>query len=401
VAHGVSPTLSLHRPTWAEVDLDVIAANLATVRQRLGATGVLAIVKANAYGHGAVPVARRLEREGVAWLGVALPEEGVEIRRAGITTPILVLGGFAPAQAGLLLEHRLTGAIFRAEQVDALDAAAAARGVEAEVHVKIDTGMGRLGVPTAGLAGFVDRLVAAAHVRATGAFSHLAVADDPGDSFTAEQLQEFLRCVNRMRARGLHPDLLHLANSPAIADHRAAWMTLARPGLLLYGYNPGPRSAMLAVRPALTLKSRIIDVRRVAAGASVGYGRTWKAGAAATVATLGIGYADGLPRSAGNRGHVLVHGRRAPIVGRVSMDLTTIDISAIPEATIDDIAVVIGRSQGEGAGADALATAAGTIPWEILARLGSRIPRLYLQDGRATIASRFISPLDETADTAL
>jgi len=401
VAHGVSPALSLHRPTWAEVDLDIIAANLATVRQRLGATAVLAIVKADAYGHGAVPVARRLEREGVAWLGVALPEEGVEIRRAGIATPILVLGGFAPAQAGLLLDHRLTTAVFRPEQVDALAAAAAARGVEAEVHVKIDTGMGRLGVPTAGLAGFADRLAATAPIRVTGAFSHLAVADEPGDPFTAMQLQEFLRCVNQMRSRGLHPDLLHLANSPAITDHRAAWMTLARPGLLLYGYNPGPRSAMLAVRPALALKSRIIDVRQVAAGASVGYGRTWKAETAATIATLGIGYADGLPRSAGNRGHVLVHGRRAPIVGRVNMDLTTIDISAIPEATIDDIAVVIGRSQGEGAGADALAAAAGTIPWEILARLGGRIPRLHLEGGRGTLDSRFAAPLDESDDAAL
>ena len=401
MAHGVSPALSLHRPTWAEVDLDIIAANLATVRQRLGATDVLAIVKADAYGHGAVPVARRLEREGVAWMGVALPEEGVEIRRAGIAAPILVLGGFAPAQAGLVLEYRLTTAVFRPEQVDALAAAAAARGAEADVHVKIDTGMGRLGVPTAGLAAFADRLAAATRVKVTGAFSHLAVADEPGDPFTATQLQEFLRCVSLMRARGLHPDLLHLANSPAITDHRAAWMTLARPGLLLYGYNPGPRSAMLPVRPALTLKSRIIDMRQIAAGSSVGYGRAWKAEAASTIATLGIGYADGLPRSAGNRGHVLVHGRRAPIVGRVNMDLTTIDISAIPEATIDDIAVVIGRSQGEGAGADALAAAAGTIPWEILARLGGRIPRLHLEGGRGTLDSRFAAPLDESDDAAL
>jgi alanine racemase len=397
----VSLTLAQHRPTWAEVDLDVIAANLATVRQRLGATAVLAIVKADAYGHGAVPVAGRLEREGVAWLGVALPEEGVELRRAGIATPILVLGGFAPAQAGLLLDHRLTPAVFRPEQVEALAAAAAARGVDAEVHVKIDTGMGRLGVPTAGLAGFADRLAAAARLRVTGAFSHLAVADEPDDPFTAAQLQDFLRSVNLLRGRGLHPGLLHLANSPAITDHRAAWMTLARPGLLLYGYNPGPRSATLPVRPALTLKSRIVDVRQVAAGASVGYGRTWRPETAATVATLGLGYADGLPRSAGNRGHVLVHGRRAPIVGRINMDLTTIDISAIPEAAIDDIAVVIGRAQGDGAGADALAAAAGTIPWEILARLGGRIPRLHLEGGRATLASRFAAPLEESDDAAL
>ena len=390
-----------HRPTWAEIDLDVIAANLAVVRQRLGATEVLAVVKADAYGHGAVPVSRRLEREGVAWLGVALPEEGVEIRAAGVATPILVLGGFAPAQAGLVLDHRLTPAVFRPEQVDALAAAAAQRGVTAEVHVKIDTGMGRLGVPGAALAGFVDRVAAAGRVAVTGAFSHLAIADEPDDPFTAAQIQEFLRAVNLLRGRGQRPALLHLANSPAITDHRSAWLTLARPGLLLYGYNPGPRTATLAVRPALTLKSRIIDVRRVAAGASVGYGRAWRAASEATIATLGIGYADGLPRAAGNRGHVLVHGRRAPIVGRVNMDLTTIDISAIPEAGIDDVAVVIGREQGDSAGADDLAAAAGTIPWEILARLGSRVPRLHREDGRTTLESRFSGPLESKDDAGL
>jgi alanine racemase len=385
----VTLPLALHRPTWAEIDLDVIAANLAVVRQRLGATEVLAVVKADAYGHGAVPVARRLEREGVAWLGVALPEEGVEIRRAGVATPVLVLGGFAPAQAGLVLDHRLTPAVFRPEQVDALAAAAAERNLTAEVHLKIDTGMGRLGVPGAALAGFVERLAAAGRLVVAGAFSHLAIADEPDDPFTAGQVQEFLRAVSLLRGRGQRPALLHLANSPAITDHRASWLTLARPGLLLYGYNPGPRTATLAVRPALTLKSRIIDVRQVAAGASVGYGRAWRAATEATIATLGIGYADGLPRAAGNRGHVLVHGRRAPIVGRVNMDLTTIDISAIPEAGIDDVALVIGREQGDSAGADDLASASGTIPWEILARLGGRVPRLHREGGSVTLDTRF------------
>jgi alanine racemase len=397
----VSLPLALHRPTWAEVDLDAIAQNLAIVRRRLGAAEVLAIVKADAYGHGAVPVSKRLEREGVAWLGVALPEEGVEIRRAGVATPVLVLGGFAPAQAGLVLDHRLTPAVYRPEQVEALAAAAAARGVEADVHVKIDTGMGRLGVPAGDLAAFADRLAAAARIRTTGAFSHLAVADEADDPFTAAQLQEFLRSVNLLRDRGMRPEHLHLANSAAITDHRAAWMTLARPGLLLYGYNPGPRSTTLPVRPALTLLSRIIDVRQVPVGGSVGYGRTWRAATGATVATLGLGYADGLPRAAGNRGYVLVHGRRAPIVGRVNMDLTTIDISAIPEAGIDDVAVVIGRGEGDGAGADALAAASGTIPWEILARLGGRIPRLHREGDRATLDTRFQGPLDEGDDAAL
>jgi alanine racemase len=390
-----------HRPTWAEIDLDVLAANLAVVRRRLATAAVLAVVKADAYGHGAVPVARRLEREGAEWLGVAIPEEGVELRAGGILLPILVLGGFAPAQAGIVLEHRLVPAIFRAEQVEALQAAAAARGIEADVQVKIDTGMGRLGVPAARVEGFVEILARATRLRVTGAFSHLAIADEPDDPFTAAQLQGFLRAVGVLRGRGLRPEHLHLANSPGITDHRATLMTLARPGLLLYGYSPGARTQALPVRPVLTLKSRIVDLREAAAGDSVGYGRTWKATAPSTIATIAIGYADGLPRSAGNRGHVLVRGRRAPIVGRVSMDSTTVDVTAIPDAALDDIAVVIGRGESENAGADALAAAAGTIPWEILARLGGRVPRVHIEGGRTVFSSRFGNPLERNAGPGL
>jgi alanine racemase len=386
--------LELHRPTWAEVDLDTLAHNLACVRGRLGGTAVLAVIKADAYGHGAVPVAQRLEREGVEWLGVALPEEGVEIRRAGVRTPILVLGGFATPQADLALDHELTLVVFRPEQVEALDAALSRRGGTAAVHVKIDTGMGRLGMPAAAIADLAATLAKASSVRVTGAFSQLAVADDHDDPFTAQQLQVFLKAVAVLREHGLKPDLLHLANSPAVIDHRATWLGLARPGLLLYGYNPVTRGPLLPVRPVLTLKSRIIDVRDVPPGGSVGYGRTWRAAGAARVATLPIGYADGLPRAASNRGYVLVRGRRAPIAGRISMDLTTLDVSAIPEAAPGDVAVILGRQEGDIAGADSLAFASGTIPWEILARLGPRVPRLVLDAGTAVLHPRCTSALE-------
>lgn len=366
------------RPTWAEIDLAALVHNLTCVRGRLGGAGVLAVVKADAYGHGAVPVARRLEREGVAWLGVALPEEGVELRDAGIRTPILVLGGFVPDQADLILARDLTPALFRREQAEALHDAATRRGVVAKVHIKIDTGMGRLGVPTDAVAALAATLAGMPAIDVTGAFSHLAAADESGDPYTSQQLQAFLRSVNVLREHGVRPELLHLANSPAILDHRATWMTLARPGLLLYGYNPDPRTTPMPVRPVLTLKSRLIDVRDVPAGGTVGYGRTWRATAPSRIATLGIGYADGLPRAASNRGEALVRGRRAPIAGRVSMDLTTIDITAIPEAGPGDVAVLIGRQGGDAIGADALAVAAGTIPWEILARIGRRVPRVVL-----------------------
>jgi alanine racemase len=373
--------LEQQRPTWAEIDLDALAHNLTCVRGRLGAAGLLAVVKADAYGHGAVPVARRLEREGVEWFGVALPEEGLELREAGLRTPILILGGFAPAQADMILAHDLTPALFRREQAEALRDAATRRRVVAKAQVKIDTGMGRLGVPAAGVAELAATLAGMPAIDITGAFSHLAAADEPGDPYTAQQLQTFLRSVNVLREHGLRPELLHLANSPAILDHRATWMTLARPGLLLYGYNPNPRATPMPVRPVLTLKSRLIDVRDVPVGGTVGYGRTWRASIPSRIATLGIGYADGLPRAASNRGQVLVRGRRVPMAGRVSMDLTTIDITAVPEAGLGDVAILIGRQGGDALGADALASAAGTIPWEILARLGPRVPRVVLGDG--------------------
>jgi alanine racemase len=371
------------RPTWAEIDLAALTHNLTCVRGRLDGVGLLAVVKADAYGHGAVPVARRLEREGVAWLGVALPEEGLELREAGLRTPILILGGFAPAQADMILARDLTPALFRMEQAEALRDAAMRRGVVAKAQVKIDTGMGRLGVPADSVSALAATLAAMPAIDVIGAFSHLAAADEPGEPYTAQQLQTFLRSVNVLRENGLRPELLHLANSPAILAHRATWMTLARPGLLLYGYNPDPRVTPLPVRPVLTLKSRLIDVREVPPGGTVGYGRTWRATAPSRIATLGIGYADGLPRAASNRGEVLVRGRRVPIAGRVSMDLTTIDITAVPEAEPGDVAVVIGRQGGDAIGADALAIAAGTIPWEILARIGPRVPRLVLGDDSA------------------
>ena len=386
--------LDQQRPTWVEIDLAALAHNLTCVRGRLGGTGVLAVVKADAYGHGAVTVARRLEREGIEWLGVALPEEGVALRESGVRAPILVLGGFVAAQADLVLANDLTTALFRREQVEALGGAATRRGVVARAHVKIDTGMGRLGVPAVDVEALAATLAATPSIDVTGAFSHLAAADEPADPYTTQQLQTFLRAVNVLREKGLRPALLHLANSPAVLDHRATWMTLVRPGLLLYGYNPDARGTTLPVRPVLTLKSRIVDVREVPAGGSVGYGRTWRAATPARIATLPIGYADGLPRAASNRGSVLVRGRRVPIAGRISMDLTTIDVTAVPDAAPGDVAVLIGRQGGDAIGADQLAAACGTIPWEILARIGPRVPRVVVGDGAPSGATGSVPPLE-------
>jgi len=381
--------LDLHRPTWAEIDLDALSRNLAAVRGRIGGRAILAVVKADAYGHGAVEVTRALEAEGVERFGVALPEEGVELRRAGIRAPILVLGGFAPPQADLLLRHDLVPAIYRPDQVEALAAAARRHGLMAPVHLKVDTGMGRLGVPAADVPAFIGVVEGSPSIRLTGAFSHLAVADDPADPFTSRQIDQFREAIAAIRARGLAPEEIHLANSAAVLDHPPAWLTLVRPGLILYGYAPSSRVTPLTVRPVLSLKTRIIYIKDVAPGTTLGYGRTFAAARPTRVASLAIGYDDGLPRLLSNRGHVLVRGRRAPVVGRISMDLTTVDVTDIPEAGLGDEVVVLGGSGGEVVDADRIAAWAETISWEVLCGLGPRVPRLYIRAAERRVVSRF------------
>ncbi|HEU4401111.1 MAG TPA: alanine racemase [Candidatus Polarisedimenticolia bacterium] len=385
--------LDAYRPTWAEIDLDALAANLAVIRRRVGALPIMAVVKADAYGHGAVPVARALEAAGVAHFGVALPEEGVELRRGGLRGQVLVLGGFAPPQAELILAHDLTPAVFRPDQVESIARAAAAKGVRARVHLKVDTGMGRLGVPAADVPDFASLLEGARAVTVSGVFSHLAVADEPSDPFTRTQLDRFRQAVETLAQRGIRPEQVHLANSAAIMDHEPAWLTLVRPGIILYGYAPSAAMTPLPIRPVLSLRTRIIYLKQIPPGTSLGYGRTYVAASAARVASLALGYDDGLPRPAGNRGYVLIRGRRAPIVGRISMDLTTVDVTAIPEASLGDEALVIGISGPESLGADRIASWIGGITWEILCGIGSRVPRLYRGAGREQIVSRFASPL--------
>jgi alanine racemase len=384
----------LHRPTWAEIDLDALSSNLGAVRRRTASRPILAVVKANAYGHGAARVASALEQDGVEALGVALPEEGVELRAAGVRASILILGGFAPPQADLLLAHDLTPAIFRPDQVEALARAARRRGTPARAHLKIDSGMGRLGVPVADLAEFLPRLVSAApHLSLSGVFSHLAVADDPRDPYTSGQIEVFREAVETIRAAGLQPEEIHLANSAAVIDHPPAWLTLVRPGIILYGYPPSNRMTAMPLRPVLSLRSRIIYVKTVPAGTSLGYGRTFITTRTSRIATLAIGYDDGLPRLLSNRGYVLVRGGRAPIVGRISMDLTTVDITDLSDAALGDEVVLVGETAGERLGADHLAAWAETIHWEILCGIGSRVPRLYHGARGEEIESRFAKGL--------
>jgi alanine racemase len=385
------PEPSEQRPTRAEISLDAVEANVASIRNRVEGRPILAVVKADAYGHGAVPLARALVGAGVERFAVALLEEAVELRRASISSPILVMGALEPAQMEAVVRWNVTPAIFREDQVEALDAAAARGDRRQPFHLKLDTGMGRLGIPCAMLDSLLDPIGRASRLVLEGMFSHLACADDPAHPLTRLQIERFEECLDRIRARGWDPPLRHLSNSAAVLERPPAWMSLVRPGLLLYGCRPSPLNASIPLSPVLRLSSRIVYLKDLPPGESVGYGATFTAKRASRIATVAAGYDDGVIRSLSNRGHFLVSGRPVPIAGRVSMDLTTLDVTDHPETRIGDEAVLIGSQGGSFQGADRVAEEAGTVSWEIFCGIGARVPRHYYRAGSLVeIRSRFL-----------
>ena len=374
------------RPTWAEIDLDNLAANFNRVRQRVRPVArVMAVIKANAYGHGAVACARRLANEGADWFGVALPEEGIELRSAGITQPVLCLAGFWPGQAAACIKNNLTPVVFRLDTIEALNQAASNAGVVADVHVKVDTGMGRLGVRFDELSEFVNALAKFRNVRIDGIMSHLAAADDNTcEPLTHDQIQRFEDAVIVFRDHGYHPTHLHLANSAGIFGHRDAWGNMVRPGGVLYGLwrdvlplstsDPG-------LLPVMSLHSRISLLKWVPAGETIGYGCTFEASRRSLIATLPVGYHDGYMRGLSNRAHVIVRGIYAPVVGRVSMDLTLIDVTNVPDIKLDEQVTLLGwnRQQPElKIPAEDLARIAGTLSYEVTCGVSERVPRVYV-----------------------
>ena len=373
------------RPTWAEIDLDALAANFREVRRHVGGEAkVMCVVKADAYGHGAVGCARRLAAEGADWFAVALPEEGSELRRAGIGQPVLCLAGFWEGQAGLCVAEKLTPVVYGLEVVGALDVAAREAGVVAEAHVKIDTGTGRLGVRYEDAAEFAARLREFKSVRVTGLLTHFAAADEAGrDGFTREQQERFRAAVETFRARGHEPAVEHLSNSAATFAHPSARGSLVRPGGVLYGLWRDvlqPTRQQPPLKGVMSVRSRITLLKRVPAGETLGYGRTYALERESLIATLPVGYADGLRRALSNRGRVIVRGRFAPIAGRVSMDLTLVDVTDVPDVEEGDVATLIGESGGLTVTAEELARDAGTISYEITCGISRRVPRRYQEE---------------------
>ena len=374
------------RPTWAEIDLNSLAANFKKIRERVSpAARVMAVVKANAYGHGAVECARRLAKEGADWFGVALPEEGIELRESGVSQPVLCLGGYWPGQAALCVQQRLTPVVYCVDMIETLNRAAANAAVVVDVHVKVDTGMGRLGVRFDQLSEFVAALEPFRNVRIDGLMSHLAAADDAAcQPLTRDQIQRFDDAVGLFRDHGYRPTHLHLANSAGIFGHRESWGNMVRPGGVLYGLwrDVLPLSISSAeLLPVMSLHSRISLLKWVPPGETIGYGCTFEASRKSLIATLPVGYHDGYMRGLSNRAHVIVRRMYAPVVGRVSMDLTLVDVTNVPGVEIDDQVTLLGSiSQNPELKitAEDLARISGTLSYEVTCGVSERVPRVYI-----------------------
>ena len=370
------------RPTHIDVDLDALARNLAAIRSHVGVP-VMGIVKANGYGHGLVPVARRLESEGVDQLGVAFVEEGIALRRAGIRMPILVLGGIFGPQVGQYLEHDLEITVSSIDKLRQVEAAAEAAGKRAVVHLKIDTGMERIGVHSYSCGPFLGAAVASRWCDVKGIYSHLACADDPASPMTMRQLERFHEACAHFERIGAPMPIRHLANSGGVLHFRETWLDMVRPGIVLYGVLPDPASRRrIAVEPVMSLTSKVVYFKVVEAGSTVSYGATWRADRQTRVVTVPVGYGDGWPRALSSKGEVLIGGKRRPMIGRMCMDQFMVDIGQ-DSAFNEDEVVLVGRQDGEAISIEEMATLAGTIPYELLVQLNERIPRHYTGDAIA------------------
>jgi alanine racemase len=387
------------RQVWAEVSASALTYNLRAIRahvnppqeQRETPRLVLSIVKGNGYGHGGPQVARILEKAGSDWFGVTSASEGAEVRKAGIRKPILVLTSFWPGEEPALLKHDLVPVVHRCEQLEQLDRAAARhRGKHISFHLKIDTGMNRIGIPVQDVECFAQRYAKCRHLRLGGVMTHFASSEAFAGSSqgqqTREQEEHFYLALDRLRALGIDPGIVHLANSAAIASRPETWADMVRPGVILYGYHPGydpieqraEAERLLPLKPVMSLRTRIMSLRKVPAGTSVGYGGKFVTERPSVIGVLAAGYADGVHRSLGNKGSVLIQGQLAPIVGIVSMDVTMIDVTDIQSVESGDVCTIYGVDGDQVQPANLVAHSIGTVTSDLLCAVSARVPRMYV-----------------------
>jgi alanine racemase len=375
------------RASWVEVNLKAIEHNARRLAEIAAPAELMAMVKANAYGHGAIPVAQAALRGGAKWLGVYAIGEGVELRRAGITAPILVVGPTVPELARAGVAHDLTLTVFTHDAAQAVSNAAREFNRRARVHIKIDTGMSRLGVYPEQAVDFARAVRELPNVEIEGVFTHFAMADTPdafgvkgwGHAYTQQQLQKFRGVLADLEHAGITPRYRHCANSPALVHLAAARFNLARAGILLYGLEPSPEAPRPPnFIPALSFKTQVALVKHVPAGAYVSYGCTFRAERPTKIAVIMVGYADGFRRAPNNYGEVLIRGKRAPIAGRVCMDQTMIDVTDLDDVAIGDEVVLIGRQGEAEISAEEVAAKLGTNNYETVATINPRVERRYI-----------------------
>ncbi len=380
----VSAAVQLLRPTWAEISLSAVRHNYARIRELAGARRVMAVVKADAYGHGAVPIAQCLAACGVDWFGVATVEEAVELRGAGIEQPILLLGGLYMSDPADLIHYRLVPTVSSTARLETYEECARRYRQPISFHLKIDTGLGRLGLPLDRLQHFLERYQQLEGLELTGVFTHLASAEDLVASQTDEQLSRFQYALRQLPWYKIEPAWVHISNSAALLTRRDFPENLVRIGALFYGYSlplilpPGcPAPEIPQFRPALAFKSRVIFLKDVPSGTPLGYGAVFHTRRPSRIATVPVGYADGLSRALSNRGRVIVNDHYAKIVGNISMDLTLLDVTDIPGVEVGDEVILIGRSERCSITALEVAAELNTVPYEVLCSIGKRVPRIY------------------------
>lgn len=373
------------RPTEARVSLSGLAHNYRLLRQSIGPqVGIIAVVKADAYGHGAVPISRLLEGLGVRGFGVSTVDEGVELRRAGIRAPIIVMGAAFGKDHAEVIHHDLIPVVGDRGDVDEFAQAAKLAGkIRFSIHVKVDTGMSRLGITEANFDGFIRHCARHLSLRVDGLATHFASADHSDPQPTDEQLQMFIRCLNQARSMGADPQVIHAANTAAAIRFPKTRFDVIRPGLALYGTVPSPYVPNPGFQSVLSFHTRINALREIKPGTGISYGSTFVAQRRSIIATLPVGYADGYPRSLSNRAQVLIRGHRAPIVGTICMDLCMVDVTDIIGVQVGDPVILLGSDGEHSITIDELASWAGTISYELLTGISKRVPRLYPEINKA------------------
>ena len=362
---------------WAEIDLDALTHNLHVIRRHAGpGVRVMFVVKADAYGHGAVPIAHHAVKAGVTALGVGTSHEALELRAAGVRVPILVLGTILPEESTALLRHAVEIGIHASDRVAQLDQLGRRLGLRARVHLNVDTGMGRLGVLPSQAARLLQEIDAAEHVELAGLMTHISGPAGSLSPRTRDQLAAFLGVLRDAERAGMHPESVHLANSAALFSGVRGPFDTVRPGISAYGILPEEVPGSAELQPVMRLCSTVVFMKDLPVGAPVGYGSTWVAERPTRIATLPIGYNDGLPWRLGGIGSALIGGKRAPILGSISMDYTTIDVTDLPGVQVGDTATFLGRDGDDCIPVEELARCAGTIPYEITCSIGKRVQRV-------------------------